>query len=1195
MTNNLISVSSKLMQNYHVGKPISSGTQIATFSNREGDIEILSIGSDSKLYNFYPNSSELGWGMTEIKLPDNYRALEVVSGFTGGTASALVKVNAVVKGEGLLAVPLIVLTRIGTHEVPFDVKFIMKGGEHYGVKNTQLPVDPNSISLLSRQLPEGDQFAYKGISTDDGWALIHEVYPFDISDYAGANYMSRSFHQNHGVALLDYTNPGTNKKIRGNLAAAGFDQPTYNNFNRVKFMAISHNSSRNFLEGRDNTCCQISTTEIPNVAFAIRSSDKALLYLTSYQPTYNRPANCTVLSEIMGEDGTIVKQKMAKVYGTTDRQRRPMAFCIGEDGFVYHVELNDDNTTWSILTAIESHHQFTSLSVSKNDHTGDPVVFAVTNADQIFKISLDPDPQLDLWQCEEVEIEPIKKEDRKAEEINTYSTELTVFDTKGVIRPNAKVKIWTNGSQHLIINGKGYIVNGTQPAEVVSNDAGKVTIVSLTDDIATSILHVWTEFMDDDKGVAIQANGYIQDKFSKITTDELLQAKGKEGQPLLKDDYREQAAVESMAEALKSSMAIIEQSAKADERLHHSNYSRVVSGAKCHHVMSDSFGQRHRINLDQTYTNNWQLSFESGLPVYTQLNHNQAAALIYNNEIQTLDMAMYGFFDFLSDVWRMVKEGVADLVNIVVSGIETAVTVLIDGVKKIWRGVVNFVDEIFQAVLGFFESVKVYFEDLFHWLGTIFNWKNILNTKKVINHSFNVMLDFVSDSVIQLAKQKMDEKIIKLENGIHDTIQKYINKIGEDTGLIEIEEQNNDDNHKAMVGTVENNVMTNAVCNNYHVIDKLHVNSVQKINDAFDTIKPLVKKLDSSEAWDKAMQYFNSMKDHPDKVLELTMLGLLELVEAVTTWVLNKVMDIMDAIFDALSELIHVIKDVLNTQVYIPLVTEIYNLAHKKDGKTGLPFTYMDIPTIIIAAPTTIIYTLACGKAPFPDDASVESFKNFFTVDWLNQKMGITPHNKAVTSFSAEDMQVVNNVFNCMSGCIYTVTAIIKPLVDIVTITSEGAPSTKLKVLSGIEATLSSLGWIASIPWLVEAKEEFGTQGFEVQTTMWFVEFFDDIVLDWIFFVKEPEGEIESMATTIFSSINLIEYIILANIDPKRAFNVSKTLPGVFAIVRPIAIVTPPYGPTIGKVVMGIIDVVSNGVMAGYSFAAMKPDTERLS
>ncbi len=1172
MNDSLISVSSRLIQNYHVGEPISAGTKIATFKNRFGQVEVLSIGSDFNLYNIYPDeNSDTGWSVMKVELPEGLTAKDVVAcniltDDEGGPA-ALVKLSEAIKKEGFKPIPMIALFRTGRPGTAFTIMYIplFKGqsADTKSWKDIKITIRSNQVndqevyltflynnnvtSTVSRIFIQFDPEQKPTVNT----RLIGNVYSHSPQKYIVINYKPKNSNE-----LVPITVYQKNNGIDGD--SKGKKYPPSDAF------------------PKNEPTSQFSAAGIPNAFFNISSQDKRLGYIRTIPGDNKSDWHDIDLSRT---------KRFESVIGTANKNGRPQAFSLGTDGNLYQIEnLSTDDMDWSKQICINNDLQISSYSVSKSGD-GSPIVFIVDNDHRLYRIWQD---SMTLeWHKDEIEIEIIDKEKRKAEEFNSYSTEITVFDSGKLLRPNAKVKLWSSGEQSLIVNGKGYLLNPGRPVEVLSNYAGKVSIISETNELATSLLTVWTEFMDDDKGVAIEPNGYIQEKFASITASDLLEAKGAQGD-LLKGKYRGNGVPEALASALNNSMAPLQASAQSQAERRFSNYSNVISGANCFHISSESFGMENRINFSQVVSKPWMLSFnDEGLPIYKELDEAEVKrGILIAKQHDSHDIGWGG-------LWQMIKEGACNLIsylsNQVMDGLQVVIKYLKDGLTYVWEGIVNIAEQVFQAVLTFFNKVEVYFEDIMNWLGTTFNWHDILRTREVINHSVNTVFDFFDTTIIPFLKQKVDTKITEIKNEIHTTIEQYVEMVGEDP----IFEKENPVGGQGPLNFVENNIIINAVVNNHDGCSNLMVPTISKVDSAFMRIKSSTESFESSDAFIKAEACFNAIKDNPDKILELVMKGLLELVEAILLWGLEKIHDILFAVLDAINDVIKSIKQLLNSPFYFPLVSEIYNLVNEQELGTPLPFSYLDVVSLMVAAPATVIYTVSFGKGPFVDGQSVNSFKELYNEEWLEEKFGIKNPKRRTREIQRNEIPDHVSFCNILAGTIYAISAIVKPIVDDLTIADEAVPGniTKhmvLRFFSGCEASLSTMNWFASIPWLLEPQEEYGTQGFEVQATIWGSELILDVGCDWLFFFVEPEGKVESTATTAFSSILLVNYISLAIIDSKRAYNISKTIPGVLAIFRPIAAMLRPYGPIAGGIVFTLAGAVCNGVMAGYSFSAAK-------
>ncbi len=1191
MNNELITVSSRLMQNYHVGHPVAAGTQIATFKNRAGQVEVLSIGEDFNLYNVYPDtSSDTAWSIMKVELPEGVQATEVAAGYFGEAKGpgAIVQTEKNNQDPNYLPIPVVALFREGGPGTPFTVMKIAKGES---IIDNYPPPPAGTLTLRSHQLiSDHTMLAYTFTSPIAPTNRLS--YQVTLKVEQGKVTGARASYYSIFFVAKDWT-------VMDYRYAQGKYPPilpvsvyTSDQAKAVEFLPLVTNDGGIFSKVGESECLKVSPTGLENIVFAVRADDKSIVYMRS------EDKNIGVNLKVSGN--TQVKE----IAGTTNFIGRPQVFAIGEDGYLYQAEnTGKDEKKWSGFNLIQNLFTFTTLSVTKSGD-GVPIVFATSTEDKLYRIY--QDPKTTKWFTTEIQYEEKIKEERKIREFNSFSTEVTVFDKKGLLRPGAKVKIWSSSNQNLIINGKGHIMRTNVPVEVKANGAGIVTLISKTYDISTSLLHVSTEYMDDDKGVGIQANGYLSDEFATVTDVDLLEAQGANG-PLLKGKFRDPSAVKSMAEALNSSMDSITATAKVYGKKNHGNYSRVVSGAHCHHANAEAFGQPQLIRFGAMAPPSWELSFnEDGLPVYTRHTSKSARALItQSNELHPdIELFLGGSVDW-GGLWQMIKNGVCKLVSIVVDpiidAISTAVHVLIDGVKYVWNGIVTLVEQVFQSVAAFFHRVEVFFDDLLHWLGTIFNWESILRTKDAAVHTINEMLKFMEESTLLIKKRYIDDNINTFGEQLQKIIEDYQETLlpGETIGEIGSKGTANPDTQ--IENKVESNLIANGYINNHKNADHNFMPVISGLENVIASANALSESFSSSDSFENAKHYFDQIKDKPDQFLQLAMTSLLELMKGIALWALKKIQGFLDDIFDAIASIIHSIREFINNPFYIPLVSEIYEFV---TGEQNLPFRYIDLIAIMVAAPGTIVYTIAKKEPPFTDTQALNSFKAYFTAEMLQQKSGLIPPGKKFTRELAEPPSNVASVFNCLSGINYLLLMLFKPVVDTAAIMEEATELGELdpialRGLSIAECTLNILGLVFSFPWAVEPEtgdpqcpEPSDPKSAEFQAQIWTLELAGDGLMDFFFVLVKPEGKVESIFTSIWGAIQLGLYCKLTVDDPERGPNIAKTIPNLLAIGRPITARISGHGADVpvlvaGIAIMGIVDFASNLTMSIYSFKQM--------
>ena len=92
------------------------------------------------------------------------------------------------------------------------------------------------------------------------------------------------------------------------------------------------------------------------------------------------------------------------------------------------------------------------------------------------------------------------------------------------------------------------------------------------------------------------------------------------------------------------------------------------------------------------------------------------------------------------------------------------------------------------------------------------------------------------------------------------------------------------------------------------------------------------------------------------------------------------VKQLMDLLFVSLEALINVALVGLNKEWELPIITELYKSVTKSNE-----LTFLDVMCLFVAIPTTVIYKIGFGKAPFGEGVTKEEFvKRGSTIFQLN-------------------------------------------------------------------------------------------------------------------------------------------------------------------------------------------------------------------
>lgn len=113
---------------------------------------------------------------------------------------------------------------------------------------------------------------------------------------------------------------------------------------------------------------------------------------------------------------------------------------------------------------------------------------------------------------------------------------------------------------------------------------------------------------------------------------------------------------------------------------------------------------------------------------------------------------------------------------------------------------------------------------------------------------------------------------------------------------------------------------------------------------------------------------------------------------------LSSVRVVVDALVDALASLANTMMDLLDTKIYIPVISDILEAI-------GIPsISYFDVFSWIAAVSFTLVYKITDGKAPFPDNSNVNAIKSASSWADLVALFGKTADYKAPSKINARSI-----------------------------------------------------------------------------------------------------------------------------------------------------------------------------------------------
>ncbi|MEL7249917.1 MAG: hypothetical protein AAFO03_15925 [Bacteroidota bacterium] len=314
--------------------------------------------------------------------------------------------------------------------------------------------------------------------------------------------------------------------------------------------------------------------------------------------------------------------------------------------------------------------------------------------------------------------------------------------------------------------------------------------------------------------------------------------------------------------------------------------------------------------------------------------------------------------DFLHAIWDTAVNAVEFVVEKIKEGIQFVIKIG----EEIFAWVVKTFREIGSFIQKIFDAIKVFFKDLFEFLAFLFDWDSILATK-------NAFKDFANNAILSLRGE-----IKHIKKFIDDTLEKEIAKFSPE--LVEVPEnlsvvdptapgENQDADPRANWLNSKKDIISGG--KQRSLTDQIPKDFTSVIESFFQEMKAILEK--SGAGFQLQMDIiFTGFK----RVIfgEMTFVDFLKLLmQKLAGLSLFLVKQLMDVILVSLEKLIEVALVGLNKEWHIPLISDLYKEITKGDA-----LTFIDVVCLFIAIPTTVLYKIGEGKAPFENYQSKEAF-----------------------------------------------------------------------------------------------------------------------------------------------------------------------------------------------------------------------------
>lgn len=579
------------------------------------------------------------------------------------------------------------------------------------------------------------------------------------------------------------------------------------------------------------------------------------------------------------------------------------------------------------------------------------------------------------------------KSENEIYEYRSYMTEITAYDPCGSIYPGAKVSIWSNEDTRIEINGEIVMIGPDNKFISATNANGMIYVAQEV--CMLSVPEIFVSLSDNSEDgngafenesvVAISQYSPIQNILGNIDGKGLLNAKKNDGSPLLAKEYRDEETALSVANALRECVALIPSTNQDD-----------IGSGDAKWISNDSVSSYGRIKKTNTLINSggWSLKKEGNRVTYTLKSQEEIDRLLLEAENNT-DIVGRSFFKSIGDFLRAIAKKVVEVVEVVVTvvkdTVKTVITYVQDKVKRLFTQIVKTAQQVWDVVESVFNEVKVFFSDVFQWIGFIFNWDDILRTKQVVDYCMDQLFE-CADSTLEYVGSKTDSCLEYMKSKITETSDKFVSMLDPDCSFGKMLSGNGkveDDN------IIKYNSSNNLLYNQYIYRDVVSVSASEDIltTQAFASFKDdkdeflkilsdFVSENEQNSAFKEAFNYFGSIFNGRNNMFNNMFCGLIKLFEGLAVTVVSSAKAVVKATFEMCRKLVKTIYKLLTKEIRLPFLSTLFTKITKGDK-----LTVSGVFSLIIALPVTIIHKIINKKAPIANEEEFNEFKKYINAD----------------------------------------------------------------------------------------------------------------------------------------------------------------------------------------------------------------------
>jgi len=324
--------------------------------------------------------------------------------------------------------------------------------------------------------------------------------------------------------------------------------------------------------------------------------------------------------------------------------------------------------------------------------------------------------------------------------------------------------------------------------------------------------------------------------------------------------------------------------------------------------------------------------------------------------------------DGITDIANDIGDAFKDATSVTIGFFEDAVNVLIEVGGKIVRFTLDTAKKVARFVEAVVEKVVESIKQFIEFLQFLFAWDDILATQRFLVRTINSAFDS-AEHLVASAKEPVSAFVDDLQEGIEDGVNSLIRRLGvdpaetESDSEFELPEAAEWFLDKLLGGSRKEDADLGSAA----TASASDENDRTPLQRAFDNLLEALRGIADVgvRIFDGLIETIETFVANPRRP-ELVLVEILATFRDVGIQLLDIGENVIHGILDLVVAAIDLLQDALNAEIRIPLISDLFELLGA--GK----LTILNLVSVLLAIPVTVVAKLMTGRAPFQNAAPLE-------------------------------------------------------------------------------------------------------------------------------------------------------------------------------------------------------------------------------